>query len=138
MTATTLLNHLTALGVRLIADGDNLIIDAPADMAMGEVTGLCRRHKADLLVALRSDARRQLGTVIATVAGDERAADLHFQFAEDVAVAEDSGLPPADAERLALAEVRRAAAGLPRGLATPLLDGVLVTFPGARFIADTK
>ena len=134
MMPVSLLEHLASIDVRVSIDGNDLVIDAPEGVALDEVTSLCRRHKADLLAALRSDARRQLSTVIATVAGDERGANLHFQFAEDVAVAEENSLPSADAERLSLDEVRRAAAGLPRGLAAPLLDAVLVAFPGARCV----
>jgi hypothetical protein len=52
MTPTELLMAIDGLGIRLAADGDRLVIDAPRGVLTAERVGALQEHKAAILAVL--------------------------------------------------------------------------------------
>lgn len=113
MTGEVLIEQLRDRDIRLSANGDQLVVDAPRGALTEQLRGTLQEHKAELLAVLTDRnlwARRAAG-LLSGVADPDLRADLRELFEHRAAVCEfDGGLSRADAERIAFGELQRATA----------------------------
>lgn len=111
MTGEVLLEQLRDRDIRLSANGDRLVVDAPRGALTEQLRGMLRGHKAELLAIVTAPDlwARRAATLLSGVADPDRRADLRELFEHRAAVCEfDGRLPRTDAERLAFGELQAA------------------------------
>ncbi|MCH7591186.1 MAG: hypothetical protein IH989_00190 [Planctomycetes bacterium] len=108
MTGVLLLEQLQERDIRLSANGDRLVVDAPRGLLTAQLRETLLDRKAELLAILadRDDSARQAAALLSRVDDPDVRADLRELFEHRAAVCEfDGGLSRTDAERIALSEL---------------------------------
>ncbi len=109
MTGEVLLEQLRERDIRLSANGDRLVVDAPRGTLTERLRGTLREHKAELLAIVTAPDlwARRAAALLSGVADSGLQADLRELFEHRAAVCEfDGGLSRADAERVAIGELQ--------------------------------
>ena len=111
MTGEALLEQLRDRDIRLSANGDRLVVDAPRGALTEQLRWTLQEHKAELLAIVTAPdlwARRAAG-LLSSVADPDRRADLRELFEHRAGVCEfGGGLSRTNAERLAFGELQAA------------------------------
>lgn len=111
MTGEVLLEQLRERDIRLSANGDRLVVDAPRGALTEQLRGTLREHKVELLAIVTAPDlwARRAAVLLSGVADPDRRADLRELFEHRAAVCEfDGGLSRTDAERVAFGELQAA------------------------------
>ncbi|MCH7884414.1 MAG: hypothetical protein IIC01_04110 [Planctomycetes bacterium] len=111
MTGEVLLEQLRERDIRLSANGDRLVVDAPRGALTEQLRGTLREHKAELLAIVTAPDlwARRAAALLSGVADPDLRADLRELFEHRAAVCEfDGGLSRTDAERVAFGELQAA------------------------------
>lgn len=111
MTGEVLLEQLRDRDIRLSANGNRLVVDAPRGSLTEQLRGTLQEHKAELLAIVTAPDlwARRAAVLLSGVADPDLQADLRELFEHRAGVCEfDGGLSRADAERLAFGELQAA------------------------------
>ncbi len=111
MTGEVLLEQLRDRDIRLSANGDRLVVDAPRGLLTGQLRDTLRHRKSELMTILRVGDywARQASALLATVTDRDRRAELRELFEHRAGVCEfDGGLSRGAAERVAFGELQAA------------------------------